>query len=1147
LSDKQKLNADELSARLVEFDANLESGDNQPDETIASLKAELDTLANMISGKPARGEFEEESGCMRVTDLVKKIGREPSQAGQASPTATHVDPQGSQQQPPEELGAIREYQLLSKLGQGGMGAVYKALHKSLEKVVALKVLTNEHFDATAVARFQREMKAVGKLDHPNIVRAMDAGEFEGRHFLVMELVNGCDLSEILKTHRKLEVADACELVRQAAIGLQEAHEHDMVHSDIKPSNLMLSVKKRKSKKKAIATVKILDMGLALLADPGADNDELTGTGVLMGTIDYMAPEQATDTHTVDIRADIYSLGATLYKLLAGVSPYQDGRYDSAVKKILALVNDTPPSVHTKRTNLPPELVSLVDRMMAKEKADRPATPEEVAEALAPFAVGHNIAALVTGAPKPEVDESLEGTLSISADSLETDMGEVDASGDSPVDAASETDVSPHSVTLEPGSTVFPELKQQEPKVSSRQRKSSDGGKGVPPWLYPALAGGGAIALLIAAIVFFLPTKNGTLRVEINDPAIEVSIKGTDIVLTGADKAPVTLIPGEHVLHVTRGDFEFDTNKLVLKKGDNVVVMAELIDSEIRLVTSEGLPLGSHSIADPTTVKPPTSDALPTSVEPAHIPSGPGQYALKFEFETPKSETASNIVKGVEVPTLTHAMITQKSMTLELWVKRDAANLGCWAFAQFGKMGLSPSAGSHSRPINYRWFKGAIVTDDRSAEANETWTHLAAVEDWEKKENRFFVDGKLVGKESFDPEKRYGATSEPLILAIQMQGMIGETRVSSIPRYEKNFVPTVGHKPDEHTLVLYKFDEGEGNVLKDSSGNNHHGKISLEAKWVKIDSQTTNSPPLAVAPFDAAKAKQHQQSWAEHLGVPVEYTNSVGMKFALIPPGEFFMGSTAEDIKAMQASLPTANNGSHQKIVSREAPRHKVTLTKPFYMGIHEVTRTQYHRISGENPSSLTRNSDPGNCPVDTVSWNDVAKFCIELDRNEGSQASYALQGEAYEPKEGSGYRLPTAAEWEFAARAGTTTHFWSGTTEEDVLESDHVQGGEGTTQPVGLLKPNPFGLFDVHGNVQEWTNVGMYDYVDQSAIDPKPPLKNEFRAVRGGNYYLQWAACRSASRYVNKAHLKGGELGMRVTLSVEAVKAAIAADSGAKR
>src|SRR5687768_8431393 len=278
--------------------------------------------------------FAVEPACREAIERAAALAD--STSAPASTEATVATTAGPEVSRPSDLlpvASIREYKLLAKLGEGGMGAVYKALHTRLDKIVALKILPTDRMrDGGAVARFQREMKAVGRLDHPNIVRAMDAGEEAGMHFLVMEYVEGIDLSLLAKNVGPLPVADACELVRQAALGLQEAHEHGMVHRDIKPSNLILAKSRRKN---SPPTLKILDLGLALLSETLApDSGGLTTSGQMMGTIDYMAPEQAGDTHQVDIRADIYSLGATLYRLLTGAAPFSGDKFDTPVKKIL---------------------------------------------------------------------------------------------------------------------------------------------------------------------------------------------------------------------------------------------------------------------------------------------------------------------------------------------------------------------------------------------------------------------------------------------------------------------------------------------------------------------------------------------------------------------------------------------------------------------------------------------------------------------------------------------------------------------------------------------------------------------------------------------------------------------------------------------
>jgi serine/threonine protein kinase len=241
---------------------------------------------------------------------------------------------------------LRDYELLELLGQGGMGAVYKALHLRLGKVVALKVLPARRLaDAHAASRFDREMKAVGKLDHPHIVRATDAGEVAGMRYLVMEFVEGLDLSRISRHAGPLRVADACEIVRQAAEGLQHVHEAGLVHRDIKPSNLILT---------DTGQVKILDLGLALLREKGSE--ELTDSNQVVGTLDYMAPEQCTGSHAVDIRADLYSLAATLYKLLAGLGPFAES--SSPAEKMQALINQPADSILGVRSDVPEELAAV---------------------------------------------------------------------------------------------------------------------------------------------------------------------------------------------------------------------------------------------------------------------------------------------------------------------------------------------------------------------------------------------------------------------------------------------------------------------------------------------------------------------------------------------------------------------------------------------------------------------------------------------------------------------------------------------------------------------------------------------------------------------------------------------------------------------
>jgi serine/threonine protein kinase len=286
--------------------------------------------------------------------------------------------------PPPELARHPRYRIVEVVGSGGMGTVYRAEHQLMERPVALKVIRHDLTrDPAAVERFRREVRAAARLSHPNIVTAYDAEQAGDSHFLVTEFVDGTSLDRLVAREGPLPVARACDYIRQAALGLQHALESGMVHRDIKPHNLMRTPG---------GVVKILDFGLARFAResavapgtpqaPPAADGSVTVTGALMGTPDYMAPEQATDAHAADIRSDIYSLGCTLYYLLSGRTPFPA---DTGLEKVMAHLERTPEPLMHYRSDLPAGLAGVLEKMMAKDPARRYQTPAEVAAALEPF-------------------------------------------------------------------------------------------------------------------------------------------------------------------------------------------------------------------------------------------------------------------------------------------------------------------------------------------------------------------------------------------------------------------------------------------------------------------------------------------------------------------------------------------------------------------------------------------------------------------------------------------------------------------------------------------------------------------------------------------------------------------------------------------
>jgi len=266
---------------------------------------------------------------------------------------------------------LGKYKLLRLLGAGGMSSVYLAEHMSLHNKVAIKVLPKKRVDQTSyLARFEREARSSARLNHPHIARAYDLDTSGAIHFIVMEFIDGTDLHARVKASGPLPVRDAADFVRQAALGLQHAHEEGLVHRDIKPANLM--VDKR-------GHLKILDLGLALANDDEEASLTKAHDEKVLGTADYLAPEQARDSHKADPRSDIYSLGCTLHYLLVGKAPFAKG---SLAERIRAHMNEPAPNLLDARPDVPAAIAEMFFRMMEKHPDARYQTAQEVADALA---------------------------------------------------------------------------------------------------------------------------------------------------------------------------------------------------------------------------------------------------------------------------------------------------------------------------------------------------------------------------------------------------------------------------------------------------------------------------------------------------------------------------------------------------------------------------------------------------------------------------------------------------------------------------------------------------------------------------------------------------------------------------------------------
>ena len=352
--------------------------------------------------KEGRGAFPPEPSRPAMLPVAELPPIAPAKSTADLAEATRANPQHS-----DELPAVTIYgrhQLVRRLGGGGMGVVYQSVHQQLGRSFAVKILRPELFGHVwGEHRLRREGLALGKIQSPHVVESLDAGEEQGIPYLVMELVDGLDLGRLLTRCGPLSVPNACEVIRQAAFGLADMQQAGFVHRDLKPSNLMLA---------RDGYVKILDLGLARLRDEKkSDNNQgatapseksITGSGEVLGTVDYLSPQQALDPRALDIRNDLYSLGCTLFKLLTGRPPYYNAELlDTNQKRIQAHLDWPIPLLRDFRQDASPTLQQVLERLLAKQTTDRYDHPLQLADALTPLITGANLSALLRKSTEAE--------------------------------------------------------------------------------------------------------------------------------------------------------------------------------------------------------------------------------------------------------------------------------------------------------------------------------------------------------------------------------------------------------------------------------------------------------------------------------------------------------------------------------------------------------------------------------------------------------------------------------------------------------------------------------------------------------------------------------------------------------------------------
>ena len=480
------------------------------------------------------------------------------------------------------------------------------------------------------------------------------------------------------------------------------------------------------------------------------------------------------------------------------------------------------------------------------------------------------------------------------------------------------------------------------------------------------------------------------------------------------------------------------------------------------------------------------------------------------------------------------------LTMEAIVELDATQTQDWSV-------IMVSAGTQDASLTLsKWIGFAVQRDaaDRRAATYDSEylpverpVHLAAVYDGER--TALYIDGKRAGYDRQKPAEdtfsgRYTQLGSP---EVSFAGRLREVRISDVARYDLSFVPTDDRfEVDGHTLALYRMEEGQGDVLVDSSGNAHDGEIRGPS-WVPVDDTrdsepvdpfqwadylSDDAPPPAVAPFEANQAVEHQRAWAEYLNLPVEREISLpdgeSLTMVLVPPGEFLMGSSEEQLLPLLHAVEDVNESFESSQIISEGPQHRVCITRPFYLSRYEVTQAQWVAVMGENPSEF---ADRPSHPVERVAWDETEAFLTQLTATDaGDRLSF---------------RLPTEAEWEFACRAGTTSTWWFGDDEAAIDQHAWHRGNSGReTHPVGQWPANPWGLHDLHGNVWELCVDAFGYFPDSLAVDPVGSGDDEIRVMRGGAWLHIPRYCRSAKRQIYKVGNDPlSNIGLRLAAAVE--------------
>ncbi|MCA9084352.1 MAG: serine/threonine-protein kinase, partial [Planctomycetaceae bacterium] len=891
-----------------------------------ALTDHLQSEVTLVDASGQRQDpFSREQGCRDLVNrLLVSFADGPSSGGPAVSLGVSAE--------------IRDYELLEYLGGGGMGQVYRARHIPLNRFVAVKLLPEDSSaDSQLIERFSREIRAVGSLQHPNIVQAFDAGESGGRWFLAMELLDGTDLSVLQRNHAVLSVADACEIIRRAALGLQYAHEKGFVHRDIKPANLMLT-----RDADGHVDVKVTDLGLALaMADDG--RRQLTDDGQLMGTLEFMAPEQAEKAQ-VDHKADIYSLGATLYRLLTGYAPFEGDSWRTPAQRLLALTTSTPPAATERRSDIPPDLAQLLNSMLRRDPADRPIDMKTVAGQLQPFCKNHQLASVW------QRGSDLRSRSSHKADQKRETIAAAVAS--------------------------FPEAVAIDNQTKNSHSKTTSVTRRVALWTVIGL-------LLFAGI--WLRTEGGYIRIQ-HDPSVDIAVQ---VVRDGQPIDSVELTSTHDTVWYRSGQYEI---RIPSEMSDRL----EVVNGTFHLTRGQKHVVTIQKVSEPDLKS--AGNTLPVnatnSSESVVAISLPAEHQQRREWSAPEWLGGDiNSEWKDDEPTLTEDGLTMIFSSYcqprvggqgdrDLWVTHRSDLSAPWGPVRNLSSNINSSM-KESHPSISGDGRTLVFASNRRRGFGGTdlWVSFrkSVDDDWSEPQNL----GGGVNSEFEDSEPELAADQLTLFFASNRPGGFGgdDLFFCRRPTKESAWEPPqllpapvnselADHGPalsPDQCLLIFSSDRPGGYGQKDlwivrrattddpwspplnlgpeinSQYRECHpavsagGRILVFASDRPVEDELAGSsdtdlfvshrlqnpsepqrrstvtslvpraasedpPSINQWPFTPEQAAATQQRWAEYLQIPQQFSSDIGITFRLIPPGEFLMGATEAEAADAMTSL-----------------------------------------------------------------------------------------------------------------------------------------------------------------------------------------------------------------------------------------------------